>query len=229
MQRGARRLLITFPEFELLEQIFERARNDPWEPVNPDFPELADKWEAIHFIEHSNPTDAMARHPEMQKIGDWFQCDINFMMLYKTNPGTVVHEHRDMSGNLPMGRLRFHIPIVTNPGIEFYVEGERVKMCKGELWGLDTSYLHAFANRTDKSRIHLLVEVYVNDWVHSMLPPRDKRDVLHDVRFFATAGAVRTRNILMNPKLAFQTTRQVVAILRHFLDRKARVEREHVR
>lgn len=36
-------------------------------------------------------------------------------------PGGFVHEHRDMTGAVPMGVVRLHVPIVTHTDAEFYV------------------------------------------------------------------------------------------------------------
>jgi Aspartyl/Asparaginyl beta-hydroxylase len=38
--------------------------------------------------------------------------------------------------------LRLQVPIVTDPGVEFYVNGRRVPLQPGEAWVLDTSYRH---------------------------------------------------------------------------------------
>ena len=80
-----------------------------------------------------------------------------------------------MSGNLPFGRLRFHVPILTPPEVEFVVGGMRVDMRPGELWALDTSYEHSVRNRSDQVRVHLVVEVVANDWVWSFSRRRASR------------------------------------------------------
>ena len=55
----------------------------------------------------------------MLQVRDFFQCPVDQLMFYAVRPGTALHPHRDMSGNLPFGRLLFHVPIVTHPEVDF--------------------------------------------------------------------------------------------------------------
>ncbi len=65
--------------------------------------------------------------------------------------------------------VRFHIPVITNPEVEFYLNRERVNMSEGECWYLDFNFPHYVNNRSTEDRIHLVVDCYVNDWVTSLL------------------------------------------------------------
>jgi hypothetical protein len=99
-------------------------------------------------------------------------------------PGGFVHEHRDITGASPMGVLRLHVPIVTDPGVEFYVNGRRVDLQPGEAWVLDTSYLHRVANNSTVRRVHLVVDVELDRSLRALLPARDVWDRLHVVHFW---------------------------------------------
>ena len=116
-------------------------------------------------------------------------------MLYAVRPGTILHPHRDMSGNLPFGRLRFHVPIVTNPEVDFVVGGERLDMRPGELWALDTSYEHSVRNRSNQVRVHFVVEVVANDWVWSLLPKKGVAYYRHLVGFWTVACWVGAKKL----------------------------------
>ena len=103
-------------------------------------------------------------------------------MFYSMTPGSEIHAHRDMIGNVGWGGLRFHIPIQTNANLIFKVSNKRVIMNVGELWALDTSYLHSVSNFGDLERIHLVFDVKVNNWVkNELLPPREISFYFHQV------------------------------------------------
>lgn len=104
--------------------------------------------------------------------------------LKRLGPGGFVHEHRDITGAAPMGVVRLHIPIVTDPDVEFYVNGERVCLRPGEAWILDTSYRHRVANTSIVPRVHLVVDMELDRSLRAMLPTRDTRDRLHDIHFW---------------------------------------------
>jgi hypothetical protein len=99
-------------------------------------------------------------------------------------PGGFVHEHRDITGASPMGVLRLHVPIVTAPDVEFYVNGSRVFLQPGEVWVLDTSYRHRVANNSTVRRVHLVVDVELDRSLQALLPARDGWDRLHNVHFW---------------------------------------------
>ncbi len=226
--RGAILIHERFEKFHLLEQVHDRFNTAGWADVNPDYPDLKGKWTAIHFIENGAPTHHLAEHPEMREVAAWFQCNIDFMMFYRAAPGTNIHPHRDLSGNLPLGRLRFHIPIVTHPDVEFFIGKplRRVRLNKGELWALDTSYTHAVRNPTDVMRCHLVVEVHVNDFLRALLPPRDARFYLHCADFFVRAGLTRAANMLKNPRLIAHSSRQAAGLALSFAG-LGKVRRHH--
>src|SRR5262249_39028112 len=161
---GAVRVRDRFEHFDILATVCERVSHRTWKPTNPDYAELVDGWTAFHFLElRGRQTEHLREFPEMLRVRDFFRCPVEQLMLYAVRPGTTIHPHRDMSGNLPFGRLRFHVPIVTNPEVEFVVGGQRLDMHPGELWALDTSYVHSVSNRSNLVRVHLVVEVVAND------------------------------------------------------------------
>ena len=139
------------------------------------------------------PTFANSRRSG--SVRDFFRCPIEQLMLYAVRPGTALHPHRDMSGNLPFGRLRFHVPIVTNPEVDFVVGGKRLDMRPGELWALDTSYEHWVRNRSDQVRVHFVAEVVANDWVWSLLPRKGLAYYRHLVGFWTVASWVAVRKL----------------------------------
>ncbi len=67
------------------------------------------------------------------------------------------------------GEIRIHIPVITNPEVEFYVAGERIAMQEGESWYVNFNLPHRLYNGSAADRVHLVIDCEVNDWMHSVL------------------------------------------------------------
>lgn len=157
----------------------ERFGDDDWI-----FRSYGTHWSEVRLIDKG-------RHPVLDSCPAFLAVVESFpgrpidMVLARLDPGGAIKEHRDFSGGVPMGVGRFHVPIVTSPDVEFYVSGMRVHMGAGEVWNLDTTYLHRVANNSDVRRVHLIIDVELTPDVKAMLPPTDLRDRAHDVHFAA--------------------------------------------
>lgn len=146
----------------------------------------------------------------------WFQCDINLnwpiaeklleelgvqnpelLVFYYLEPGAKIHPHRDLSGAALSNRIRFHVPIVTNPDVFFMVNSQRVIMNPGELWCLDTSYIHSVSNEGSESRIHIVVECGINENLKSRLP-NNLQTLLHTASFIFLMSSLFAKSLLLN-------------------------------
>lgn len=114
-------------------------------------------------------TDFMARCPRLAAALAQLQCPLRAVRVLRLAPGSVIREHRDDDLRFEDGEARLHIPLVTNPGVEFFVDGQRVIMEPGECWYLNLSLPHRVQNRGAQERIHLVVDCYVNDWLRSQV------------------------------------------------------------
>jgi hypothetical protein len=54
--------------------------------------------------------------------------------------------------------IRIHVPVITNPGVEFTCGGETVHMAAGECWVFDSFQRHEVHNRGDAHRVHLVID-----------------------------------------------------------------------
>ena len=84
-------------------------------------------------------------------------------------PGSIIKEHKDFKLGFEDGEIRLHIPILTNPSVEFILDGARVLMNEGECWYLNLNLPHRVANRGTSDRIHLVVDCVLNDWLRELL------------------------------------------------------------
>ena len=83
-------------------------------------------------------------------------------------PGSVIKEHRDHDLSFEQGMVRIHIPVVTNEGVDFRLNGLRCVMPAGSSWYLRLSDPHSVANRGADDRVHLVIDAGVNDWVAAL-------------------------------------------------------------
>ncbi|HJR82919.1 MAG TPA: aspartyl/asparaginyl beta-hydroxylase domain-containing protein [Sphingomicrobium sp.] len=72
-------------------------------------------------------------------------------------PGAEVPAHAD-SHYYWRTHIRVHVPIITNPGVEFTCGGETVHMAAGECWVFDSFQRHEVHNRGNAHRVHLVID-----------------------------------------------------------------------
>lgn len=119
---------------------------------------------ATEFVE----TVYLKQCPYFQEVLSHFKCELGVARLMKLSAGSVIKEHSDYDLCYEEGMVRFHIPVVTNPEIEFYLNNERIILNAGECWYLRLSDPHCVNNFSREDRVHLVVDATVNDWVTQM-------------------------------------------------------------
>jgi hypothetical protein len=77
--------------------------------------------------------------------------------LMGLEPGADVPQHVDVHYYWRT-HLRIHVPVITNPNVQFTCEGQTVHMKAGECWLLDSFYPHSVRNLGDELRIHLVLD-----------------------------------------------------------------------
>jgi quercetin dioxygenase-like cupin family protein len=115
-------------------------------------------------------TGLCARCPYFDEIIDGFGCPVQRVRLLRLEPGAKIHEHVDLGDGWAMGKVRVHIPIVTDERVEFYVDGRRIEMRPGELWYCDFTRRHRVHNASDVGRVHLVLDLVVDDWLRELFP-----------------------------------------------------------
>ena len=119
-------------------------------------------------------TPLLARCPAIAAGLGRFECPLRAVRLLRLAPGAVIREHRDDDLRFEAGEARLHVPLATDPAVEFYVDGARVAMEPGECWYLDLSRPHRVSNRGSSPRIHLVVDCQVNDWLAAQVAAGDR-------------------------------------------------------
>ena len=81
-------------------------------------------------------------------------------------PGEGIEPHADPYG-YERGQVRLHIPIITNDKFLFHVEGIAYTMPAGKCYYTNTLLKHHVINNGDESRIHLVIDYLLDEWIES--------------------------------------------------------------
>lgn len=216
MHPGAHLVTSQFPCFEGARKVLATISPGEWKPTWPDGPFKTDGWLVIPLVSDGKRTKFVDGHPGIGRALDYFQDPIGSAVLYSMLPGAEVHLHRDLSGTLALGGVKYHVPLETNPGVTFQVGRKNFSMKAGELWALNTSYIHGVQNHGKSERIHLVVQVEVGKWSRARLPRRNVRFYVHSSCFF---GMVFWRGLtkLLSDRSASHTYADMVRGLRRRL------------
>jgi hypothetical protein len=114
-------------------------------------------------------TPLLEATPYFREVLASFSAPLEAVRLMKLGAGSIIKEHTDHALTPEQGTVRLHIPVVTNPDVEFYLNGERVVMNAGECWYLRLSDPHAVANRGATDRVHMVIDVEVDTWMRDLL------------------------------------------------------------
>ncbi len=139
-----------------------RAAKNSLISIYPD--PVADGYENTKFLE---------RCSYFPKVLDEFRCELESVRLLKLAAGSVILEHQDYCLGFENGVVRVHIPVQTNREVEFFHNGQRVEMLEGEAWYLNFNLKHSVANKSEKDRVHLVIDCVLNDWLKSFFPTED--------------------------------------------------------
>jgi len=114
-------------------------------------------------------TPLLARLPAIAAAVAAFECPLRAVRLMRLTPGSAILEHRDGDLDGALGCVRIHVPVTTNPGVEFLLNRMPVSMAPGEAWYVRLSDPHSVANRGGADRVHLVIDAQVNGWLAAQL------------------------------------------------------------
>ena len=120
-------------------------------------------------------TPLLARCPSVQALLATLPCELQAVRFLRLKAGSVVKKHCDYNLGYEDGEVRLHIPVVTNPAVEFIMDGKRVVMNPGEVWYHNFNLPHSVANRGDTDRIHLVIDCFLNDWLRELILSTEAR------------------------------------------------------
>jgi hypothetical protein len=103
-----------------------------------------------------------------QEVLAAFECPLRAVRLMRLTPGSRIKEHTDLELSFEDGMVRIHIPVVTYPDVEFYLNGARVALEAGSAWYLRLSDPHSVFNGGSADRVHMVIDADVNGWVEAL-------------------------------------------------------------
>lgn len=171
------------------------------------------EWADIMLVKDGKEHPIFKDCTYIQDVLKSFKGEVIDAVLARLGPGGVIGVHRDFSGGTPLGVARFHIPITTDPGVEFYVNDMKLYLAPGEVWNLDTSYPHALNNKSQVTRIHLIVDLRFNDHLRSLLPKEDFVDKLHKLHFAGLCLSKGLVELVVSPQKLFGRIKGMFRIL----------------
>lgn len=113
-------------------------------------------------------TPYMNQCPYIKEVVDTLECEKIDVRLLKLKAGSHIKEHRDYGLAFENGEVRIHVPVATNPLLEFYFNRERVHLAEGECWYLNFNLLHSVNNLSPTDRIHLVIDCKTNEWLSDL-------------------------------------------------------------
>lgn len=85
---------------------------------------------------------------------------VNKCMIARLRPNKKIEKHIDAALSFNCSH-RIHVPLFTNPDVEFIVDGERVIMDEGNAYEISNKDEHSVVNKGSTPRIHLLFDIYI--------------------------------------------------------------------
>lgn len=114
-------------------------------------------------------TPFLAQTPYVNDILQGFECELQCVRLMRLTAGSAIKEHRDHNLAAELDAIRLHVPVISNPGVDFRLNGTRVVMEPGSLWYLRLSDPHSVRNDGNDDRVHLVIDAKPNAWLLTML------------------------------------------------------------
>lgn len=103
-------------------------------------------------------TTALDRAPYLRQVLGELGFPLGAARLMTLDPGSAILPHRDADLDAASGWARLHIPIRTNPDVEFLLNDQPVVMRPGECWYLRLSDPHSVRNGGTEPRVHLVID-----------------------------------------------------------------------
>jgi hypothetical protein len=141
-------------------------------------------WSAIGLIAAEGNPQKLARGgvysktpvlkyaPYMEYIIDNLPSNKLRVRLMRLERRKNIFWHYDAGENLDGPVVRLHIPVVTNEKVEFQISHQSVRWNPGEFWYGDFSFPHRLRNGGDEDRVHLVMDLEINDFIRKTIPEK---------------------------------------------------------
>jgi len=157
-------------------------------------------------------TPFMEQFPSVKKFTEELNCSVMAVRLLKLKTRALIKPHRDLELCFEKGEARIHVPVFTNPGVEFILDEERLLMKEGECWYINANLVHSVSNHGTTERIHLVIDCTVNEWLKEIFDLAEKKLIEEKVnvdRIQKMIHELRLRNTPISNKLADELLQRI--------------------
>ena len=113
-------------------------------------------------------TPILLQCPYLKEVVESFRCPKRSVRLLRLHSQGTVKEHTDPGLSYADGLVRLHIPIRTNPTVEFYANQTRAVMNPGECWYVNFGLPHRVYNPSPEDRVNLVIDCVLNPWLRQV-------------------------------------------------------------
>ena len=171
-------------------------------------------------------TEVMNECTYFREVLESFGFAKTSVRLLRLHAGAEIKPHKDYCLGYEDGVFRIHIPIVTNPDVEFIVAGQRVIMDEGTCWYINANEEHSVANRGAEDRIHLVIDGERNAWTDTLFFSQAPEESFQ-LPPMPLSNEVRLQMIEELKKQDTPTARTLIATLLDELNRNNVAPRRH--
>jgi hypothetical protein len=114
-------------------------------------------------------TPYLDRAPHLRAAIAQFTCPVLSARLMRLAAGSTIKEHTDLDLDAALGRARIHVPVTSNDAVVFLLNHAAVEMTPGSAWYLRLADPHSVHNGGATDRVHLVIDVLMNDWLAGQL------------------------------------------------------------
>ena len=142
--------------------------------------------------------------PSIKRWLSFLECPLMSVRLLNLKSKSVIKEHRDNELSFENGEARLHVPVYTNPGVEFYINNKLVKMNEGECLYINANLPHRVSNNGTTDRIHLVIDCKVNEWLKDLFNRSEReyatddqpgKDLINIIRELRIQNTITSNNI----------------------------------
>lgn len=126
------------------------------------------EWNSICVCSSSTNLSILSELPYIQHILTTLNLKIRLARFLILKSNGIIKEHRDSF--LSNSIVRLHIPVITHPDVEFYLGEKKCDWRAGELWYGDFSQPHYGINKSDVTRVHLVLDITANEHLLALFP-----------------------------------------------------------
>ncbi|MFN0100766.1 MAG: aspartyl/asparaginyl beta-hydroxylase domain-containing protein [Bryobacteraceae bacterium] len=107
--------------------------------------------------------------PALERLVGTFAEQLISFRLNELHPASGLNPHEEPIESKDGLILRFHLPVITNPGAWLVLDEERYRFEPGVLYFFNKGCVHAAINDGAEPRYHFVFDMRLNDWVYETL------------------------------------------------------------